>query len=99
MFVEKSVYKSTWGFVFETISAALYDRITNLVEGFLGGLVSLGYFPTGIPSQAFLVVCDSSNNTQALVDQGIVRCDIYLAPTTPGEFILFRFQQFVTAGA
>jgi len=93
MFVEKSVYKSTWGFVFETISTGMYDRIKNLVEGFLSGLLSLGYFPTGIPSLAYKVVCDTSNNTPAIAEQGIVICDVYLAPTTPGEFILFRYQQ------
>lgn len=99
MFVEKSVYKSTWGFVFETISTGMYDRIKNLVEGFLSGLLSLGYFPTGIPSQAYKVICDTSNNTPAIAEQGIVICDVYLAPTTPGEFILFRYQQLTAVAA
>jgi phage tail sheath protein FI len=99
MFVEKSVYKSTWGFVFETINTGLYDRIKNLVEGFLSGLLSLGYFPTGIPSLAYRVICDSSNNTPAIAEQGLVICDVYLAPTTPGEFILFRYQQLTAVAA
>lgn len=99
MFVEKSVYKSTWSFVFETISTGLFERIRTLVDGFLEGLLSLGYFPTGVPSLAYLVVCDESNNPASLTDQGIVVCDIWLAPSTPGEFILFRFQQLVVAGA
>lgn len=98
MFVEKSVYKSTWSFVFETISTGLYERVKTLVEGFLNGLLPLGYFPTGTPSLAYLVVCDESNNPASIADQGIVICDVYLAPSTPGEFILFRFQQLVVAG-
>lgn len=98
MFVEKSVYKSTWNFVFETISTGLFERVKTLVEGFLNGLLSLGYFPTGVPSLAYLVVCDESNNPPSLTEQGIVVCDIWLAPSTPGEFILFRFQQLVVAG-
>ncbi len=98
MFVEKSVYKSTWNFVFETISTGLFERVKTLVEGFLNGLLSLGYFPTGVPSLAYLVVCNESNNPSSLTAQGIVICDVYLAPSTPGEFILFRYQQLVVAG-
>lgn len=69
------------------------------MEGFLSGLLSLGYFPTGIPSLAYRVICDSSNNTPAIAEQGLVICDVYLAPTTPGEFILFRYQQLTAVAA
>jgi len=96
MFVEKSVYKSMWGFVFDTISNMLFQRVTNATEGFLSGLLSLGYFPTGTPGQAYALVCNSSNNSAATLASGLVICDVYLATSTPGEFLLFRYQQLVT---
>jgi len=42
------------------------------------------------------VVCNSSNNSAATLASGLVICDVYLATSTPGEFLLFRYQQLVT---
>lgn len=97
MFVEKSVYISMWGFVFETIGSMLFERITRAVDGFLEGLLSQGYFPSGVKPDSYAVVCSTANNTPSTIAQGIVICDVYLATTTPGEFLWFRYQQLVSA--
>jgi phage tail sheath protein FI len=97
IFNEKSVYRSMWGFVFETVGGMLFDRIQTAIEGFESGLLALGgYFPSGNPGLSYRVICDTSNNTDATLALGIVICDIYLATTVPGEFIWFRYQQLVT---
>jgi phage tail sheath protein FI len=93
MFLEKSIFNSTQQFVFENNGAALQARVRLTIESFLLTLFTSGYFSGGSPSQAFFVVCDSSNNPASLVAQGILTCDIGVAPTRPAEFIVFRFQQ------
>ena len=93
MFLEKSIFNSTQQFVFENNGAALQARVRLTVESFLLNLFTSGYFSGTNPSQAFFVICDSSNNPPALVAQGILTCDIGVAPTRPAEFIVFRFQQ------
>ena len=93
MFLEKSIFNSTQQFVFENNGAALQARVRLTVESFLLTLFTSGYFSGTSPSQAFFVVCDSSNNPASLVAQGILTCDIGVAPTRPAEFIVFRFQQ------
>jgi len=42
------------------------------------------------PEEAFVVRCDSTLNTQAVIDQGQVICEISLAPAIPMEFITIR---------
>ena len=98
MFLEKSVFNSTQQFVFENNGGALQARVRLAVESFLLGLFNAGYFSGTTPSQAFFVVCDSSNNPPAQVAQGILTCDIGVAPTRPAEFIVFRFQQKALEG-
>ena len=93
MFLEKSIFNNTQQFVFENNGAALQARVRLTVESFLLTLFTSGYFSGTSPSQAFFVVCDSSNNPASLVAQGILTCDIGVAPTRPAEFIVFRFQQ------
>ena len=98
MFLEKSVFNSTQQFVFENNGGALQARVRLAVESFLLGLFNAGYFSGNTPSQSFFVVCDSSNNPPAQVAQGILTCDIGVAPTRPAEFIVFRFQQKALEG-
>jgi phage tail sheath protein FI len=92
-FVEKSIFNSTFGFVFESITANLYGQIKNACDGFLLGLYSTGHFAGNNPTQAFFVVCDETNNPPEVANAGQVVVDIGIAPNRPGEFIRFRFSQ------
>lgn len=93
MFVEKSVFNSTQGFVFESNTGALRAAIKLQIEAFLLGLHRSGHFAGNSPAQSFFVICDSSNNPQAAIDQGQLVVDVGIAPTKPAEFVIFRFQQ------
>lgn len=92
-FVEKSIFNSTFGFVFESISSNLYSQIKTTVDGFLLNLFNTGHFAGNSPDQAFFVICDGSNNPPEVVNRGQVIVDIGIAPNRPGEFIRFRFSQ------
>lgn len=92
-FLKASIFNSTHGFVFENIGASLRQRIKISIESFLGNLFEQGYFKGESRQEAFLVICDESNNPPEVEDTGTVICDIYVAPQKPGEFIVFRLQQ------
>jgi len=93
MFVERSVYNSTQWVVFENNNPTLWSRIQAQISGFLRNLYNNGYFAGQSPSQAYRVVCDSSNNTDASINLGQVICDVGIAPNKPAEFCRFRFTQ------
>lgn len=92
-FVEKSIFNSTFGFVFESINANLYASIKSTVDAFLLNLFTTGHFAGNTPDQAFFVIVDETNNPPEVVNQGQVVVDIGIAPNRPGEFIRFRFSQ------
>jgi phage tail sheath protein FI len=93
MFLEKSVYNSTWWSVFENNGPLLWSRISGQIGSFMNGLFSSGYLAGANPSQAYFVVCDGTNNPPDSVNAGYVVIDIGAAPNKPAEFVRLRFQQ------
>jgi phage tail sheath protein FI len=93
MFLEKSVYNSTFWAVFEPNGGLLWSKISTSLGSFLLNLFNQGYFAGATPSEAFFVICDDSNNDQSSIDAGSVVCDIGVAPSKPAEFVRFRFAQ------
>jgi phage tail sheath protein FI len=92
-FVEKSVFNSTHGLLFESINANLYSIIKTQLDGFLLNLYNTGHFAGASPDQAFFVIVDDTNNPPEVVNAGQVVVDVGIAPNRPGEFIRFRFSQ------
>jgi len=95
MFIGRSIYNSTQWVVFENNGRALWSRIKVQLDGFLGQLYAEQYFSGATPSDAYQVVVDETNNTQATIDAGQVIVDVYVAPTKPAEFVRFRLAQKV----
>ena len=93
MFVEKSVFNSTHHVIFENITTSLYTQIKTQLDSFLLNLFNTGHFAGSTPSQAFLVVVDSSNNPPEVVNSGQVVVDVGIAPNTPGEFLILKFSR------
>ena len=48
---------------------------------------------------AFKVVMDSTNNTAAMIDQGIIYGQLFLQPTRTAEFIILDFNILPTGAA
>lgn len=92
-FVEKSIFNSTFNFVFESITSNLYGQLKTTCDGFLHNLYTSGHFAGSSPSQAYFVICDETNNPPEVANAGQVIVDIGIAPNRPGEFIRFRFSQ------
>jgi hypothetical protein len=93
MFLEKSVYNSTFWIVFENNGTALWSRIKAQLDSFMSALFADGYFKGTSPEKAFSVVCDASNNPVSTQELGQVIIDVSAAPNKPAEFVRFRFQQ------
>jgi phage tail sheath protein FI len=95
MFLEKSIYNSTFWIVFENNGPGLWSKIKAQITGFLQGLFNDGLFAGTSPAEAFFVIVDGTNNTAASVEAGQVIIDVGVAPNKPAEFVRFRFQQLV----
>jgi len=93
MFVQKSVYNATHIHVFKNNGPGLWNTIKAQVSSFLGGLHTAGYFAGTTPDESFFVVCDSTINTQDVIDRGICYTDVGIATNKPAEFLVFRFSQ------
>ncbi len=93
MFLEKSIYNSTFWIVFENNGPALWAKIAAQMNSFLLGLFNDGLFAGSSPAQAFFVTVDSTNNSASSIDSGQVVVDIGVAVNKPAEFVRFRLSQ------
>ncbi len=78
---------------FEPNNARTREEVTNRTTAFLSDLYVKGMLAGGNASQAFFVKCDAENNPPEMVDQGMLVCDVGVAPTTPAEFIMISLVQ------
>lgn len=70
--------------LFESIDSAntIYGRVKSIANQVLNQFYRQGALFGNRPEQAYLVVCGDANNTPALLDNGTVRMDAYVA-TSP----------------
>jgi hypothetical protein len=70
--------------LFESIDSAgtVYSRVKSIANQVLNQFYRQGALFGNQPEQAYLVVCGDSNNSPALLEQGTVRMDAYVA-TSP----------------
>jgi hypothetical protein len=74
---------------FEPNNQKTWDFVTQRTTGFLTELHQRGMLAGGNPGEAFFVKCDAETNPPDLVDQGVLACEIGVAPVSPTEFIMF----------
>lgn len=95
--IAASLQKGTRWAVFEPNDEILWGKIRIAANTFLNKEYKKGAFfdgGTGSPEDAYYVICDSTVNTQAVIDAGQVVTEIGVAPSKPGEFIRFRISQW-----
>jgi phage tail sheath protein FI len=93
LFIESSLYDGTQWVVFEPNDEPLWGQIRLNVGAFMQGLFLQGAFQGTTPQQAYFVKCDSENNPQSSIDQGIVNILVGFAPLYPAEFVVIQIQQ------
>jgi hypothetical protein len=80
--------------VFEPNDDRLWNDLNVILSGFLTEFWRSGGLKGQRASEAFFVVCDSTNNTPATIDQGIVNVQVGVALTYPAEFIVINLSQW-----
>jgi uncharacterized protein len=93
LYIESSLYDGTQWVVFEPNDEPLWGQVRLNVGSFLQGLFLQGAFEGSTPAQAYFVKCDSENNPQSSIDQGIVNILVGFAPLYPAEFVVIQIQQ------
>ena len=81
--------------IFEPNDSRLWSNITTQLNKFLTTLWGAGGLKGRTPSEAFYVVCDSTNNTQASIDDGQVNIQIGVSLLYPAEFIVINVSQWL----
>ena len=93
LYIEGSLYRGTQWVVFEPNDTPLWAQIRLNVGTFMQTLFRQGAFQGSTPAQAYFVLCDSTTNPQASINQGIVNIVVGFAPLVPAEFVVISIQQ------
>ncbi len=88
--IEESLMEAMQWTVFEPNDVYLRKGISVSVSCYLEELWRQGALVGKTASEAFFVQCDEENNPKYVIDAGRIITDIGVAPSIPGEFILFR---------
>lgn len=80
-YIARSLRKAALAFVFEPNDTLTQNNLKTMVDSFLGNLIT----QRGLYD--FATVCDSSNNTPAVVDANSLIIDVALKPVKAAEFI------------
>jgi phage tail sheath protein FI len=78
---------------FEPNTPKTWDLVRSRVEAFLTNLYSIGMLVGGNAGEAFFVKCDAENNPPEQIDNGLLVCDVGVAPVAPAEFIMISLVQ------
>ena len=93
-YLKHSLKQLTQFAVFEPNDENLWSRINVTISGFLAEFYREGGLKGTNASQAFFVVCDSTNNTATNIDQGIVNIEVGVALQNPAEYIVINLSQW-----
>jgi phage tail sheath protein FI len=93
-YVEESILNGTQWAVFESNDRDLWGRLHRAVSAFLVKEWRKGALAGATPAEAFYVKCDDETNPADSIDQGMVVCEVGVAPLKPAEFLVFRLSQF-----
>ena len=94
IYLEKALVDLTTFAIFEPNDTVLYRRITDIVNNFLNKFWTKGGLRGSTSTQAFFVLCDTSNNTLTSVEAGQVNIQVGVSLQRPAEFVVINIGQF-----
>lgn len=80
--------------VFEPNDERLWDKIKVSLSSTLTDFWAKGNLKGSSASEAFYIVCDETNNTQASIEDGYVNVEIGVALQYPAEFVVINLTQW-----
>lgn len=97
-FIERSIDVGTQWVVFEPNDQTLWSRVRQTVSNFLDTQWRAGMLEGATAADAFYVKCDRGvTMTQTDIENGLLICEVGIAPVYPAEFVIFRIQKYVAA--
>ncbi|MCK4500833.1 phage tail sheath family protein, partial [Candidatus Babeliales bacterium] len=97
MFVRKMLNRVLYQYVFGSNTTSFRNKVKMNCEAILTNMYKSSYFAGDTLSEAFYVICDSTNNTQATIDKGELWITVGIALKKPSEFIILKFKQILQA--
>jgi uncharacterized protein len=91
--IEKTVQLSSAWVVFQNNTDTIRRSLTHSLTVLLTGIWAKGGLQGAQPANAFYVTCNSTNNPEAVIDQGQLVCEIGIAIAAPMEFLVFEIRQ------
>jgi hypothetical protein len=92
--LKQTLKDSTNYAVFEPNDERLWTQLTMGISGLLAEFWTKGGLKGATTSEAFYVVCNSTNNTAVTVDNGEVHIEVGVALQYPAEFIVINLSQW-----
>lgn len=92
--LEKAISVALRYFVFEPNSEVTRFRIVSMIESYMDQLYAKGAFQSEGGDKGYLVVCDETNNTPAVIDSNELHVDVFIKPSRAAEFI--QLQTIIT---
>lgn len=93
IYIKKQLESITQFAIFETNDERLWSRLRTTISVFLNDFMNQGGLRGNLPSDAYYITCDSSNNTPDSIAQGDVNIEIGVALEYPAEFIQINLTQ------
>jgi phage tail sheath protein FI len=93
IFLERSIYEGTQWVVFEPNDQRLWARVVDTVRLFLRQQWRQGALMGATEDQAFQIACDQSTMTPEDILNGMLICQVGIAPVRPAEFVIFQIYQ------
>lgn len=84
--------------LFEPNNEVLWEQVVSVLTNYLTGLMQQGSLGGTTADETFTIICDSSNNTPATAQAGIVNAAVSVALNSPAEFILITITQNQNTG-
>lgn len=97
-YLKQALSDATAFAVFEPNDERLWTRLNVSVSALLADFWRSGGLKGANASQAFYVLCDSTNNTSTSIDSGEVHIEVGVALQYPAEFVVISISQW-TGGA
>lgn len=94
-FVKANVEQISQFAVFEPNGEKLWSNVSSRIANFLSSFWSNGGLRGNSASEAYYIICNSTNNTTASIEAGEVNIEVGVALQTPAEFIVINISQFV----
>jgi phage tail sheath protein FI len=98
-YLKRNLKQLTQFAVFENNDYILWSSLTSTITGFLNEFWQSGGLKGRSANEAFIVTCDSTNNTPATTEQGIINVEVAVAVLFPAEFIVIQLSQWAGGSA